>query len=828
MELNPLLRRAVQLGASDIDLKVGQPPILRRDGALSPMEGSKPLQDSDLEVVLAIVGKRSPERYEAFTQTGDLDTAYQDEDLPRFRVSAFRQRGSISFAFRVIPKNVPNFEQLALPQGIRRLAEEHRGLVLVTGATGSGKTTTLAAMIDFLNRSRQQHIVTIEDPIEIIHPDHSCIVNQREIGLDATDFMQALRRALRQDPDVILIGELRDAETAQTALQAAESGHLVLSTLHTVDAAETIGRMVEFFPETKQQMIRSIMAGVLRGVISQRLLPRIDGGRIAAVEVMVTNARIADLIRENKPESITEAIEEGSFWLKPGTDARLPCYGYRARAARRLSTGGRAAGAGFFRVLGRGKGGFRGASERLDAECARVDLRPGLVHDAARADTAAPGLDAPRPLAARGVRLRDSLAGARVHQQDRVELRPEHGPELCRRGRVDAVHALDVAALGPRRGRRRNRRSVEPGRRDLRGRAVSRCGWRADRYFTRDLCVQPRRLVRPRGARRRPCLRAGRHRGNCRSPAAPDCPRCGPRSGDQGQRGRVSRRGARRSPAHRLAATAAARRGDPAALRSPCSAEARGPLRRERLRGTRRNRGCARAASAGAGGPRERSTERPGTVVRAGSRDADGRAVVPEQLRLPGRGRPPGRLGRTHTSRLSRRGHRRPGRLTGLRDHEFCRGQRLALQRSPLRDRADDPRLRQSRLDLLSPRLSRSVRDRRCLPCGGRPDRPRGINRPRDRHASASSAVARNLVSPERGLVPELRGQGLPLAGRPDATGASRPPSRRAGRRARLLCRPSFEGCQAEDLVATGDGFHPGWGLSFPVTLPIRRTWLCG
>jgi twitching motility protein PilT len=314
MELNPLLRRAVQLGASDIHLKVGQPPILRRDGALGPMEGFKPLTDPDLEAVLSIVGKPSPQRYEAFEQAGDLDIAYQDEDLPRFRVSAFRQRGSISFAFRVIPKNVPNFEQLALPQGIRRLTDEHRGLVLVTGATGSGKTTTLAAMIDYLNRSRQQHIVTIEDPIEILHPDHSCIVNQREIGLDTTGFMQALRRALRQDPDVILIGELRDAETAQTALQAAESGHLVLSTLHTVDAAETIGRMVEFFPEAKQQMIRSIMAGVLRGVISQRLLPRIDGGRIAAVEVMVTNARIADLIRENKPESITEAIEEGSFF----------------------------------------------------------------------------------------------------------------------------------------------------------------------------------------------------------------------------------------------------------------------------------------------------------------------------------------------------------------------------------------------------------------------------------------------------------------------------------------------------------------------------------
>ena len=314
MELNPLLRRAVELGASDIHLKVGVPPILRRDGALGPLEDSPLVTDRDTESVLGLVGKRSPERLAVFNDTGDLDVAYQEEDLPRFRVNAFRQRGHISVAFRVIPKNVPNFEMLGLPPGIRRLADEHRGLVLVMGATGSGKTTTLAAMIDHINRSRQQHIVTIEDPIEILHSDHSCIVNQREIGLDTRDFTQALRRALRQDPDVILIGELRDAESAQTALQAAESGHLVLSTLHTVDAAETIGRMVEFFPEAKQQMIRSIMAGVLRGVVSQRLLPRIDGGRIAAVEVMVTNARIADLIRENKPESITDALEEGSFF----------------------------------------------------------------------------------------------------------------------------------------------------------------------------------------------------------------------------------------------------------------------------------------------------------------------------------------------------------------------------------------------------------------------------------------------------------------------------------------------------------------------------------
>jgi twitching motility protein PilT len=209
---------------------------------------------------------------------------------------------------------VPGFEQLNMPPGVQKLAEEHRGLILVTGATGSGKTTTLAAMIDYMNRTRKQHIITIEDPIEILHPDRQCIVNQREVGLDTESFGQALRRALRQDPDVILIGELRDAETAQTALQAAESGHLVLSTLHTIDAAETVGRMIEFFPPEKQEVIRSIMAGVLRGVISQRLLPKLDGGRVAAVEVMVMNSRIADLVREGRADEITDAIAEGEFF----------------------------------------------------------------------------------------------------------------------------------------------------------------------------------------------------------------------------------------------------------------------------------------------------------------------------------------------------------------------------------------------------------------------------------------------------------------------------------------------------------------------------------
>jgi twitching motility protein PilT len=314
MDLNGLLMRAVELGATDIHLKLGQPPICRVDGDLNPMADVPPFDDAALAEALETVGRRSPEKLAHFADVGDLDIAYQDGDLPRFRVNAYRQRSATSFAFRVIPKTVPSFEQLNLPVGVQKLAHEHRGLILVTGATGSGKTTTLAAMIDYMNRNRKQHIITIEDPIEILHPDHNCIVNQREVGLDTESFGQALRRALRQDPDTILIGELRDAETAQTALQAAESGHLVLSTLHTIDAAETVGRMIEFFPPEKQEVIRAIMAGVLRGVISQRLLPKVDGGRVAAVEVMVMNARIADLVREGRADEITDAVAEGDFF----------------------------------------------------------------------------------------------------------------------------------------------------------------------------------------------------------------------------------------------------------------------------------------------------------------------------------------------------------------------------------------------------------------------------------------------------------------------------------------------------------------------------------
>ena len=314
MELNDVLRHAAEVGATDVHFKLGQPPVLRSDGALAPANVFPALGENDLTSILDAVTIAAPRRREAFDQTGELDIAYAASDLPRFRVNGFRQRGAISFAFRRVPAAIAGFEDLGLPEGVERLAGEPRGLVLVTGATGSGKTTTLAAVVDYINRSRAQHIVTIEDPIEFLHADKRCIVNQREIGVDTDSFGQALRRVLRQDPDVILIGELRDAETAHVALQAAESGHLVLSTLHTIDAAETLSRLIEFFPPEKQPQIVSVLAGSLRGVISQRLLPRLGGGRIPAVEVMVVNARVAELIRERRGDSIPQAIEDGAYF----------------------------------------------------------------------------------------------------------------------------------------------------------------------------------------------------------------------------------------------------------------------------------------------------------------------------------------------------------------------------------------------------------------------------------------------------------------------------------------------------------------------------------
>jgi twitching motility protein PilT len=312
MDLNGLLARVVELGGSDMHLKVASPAMARVDGEIVPID-ERLLTSDDLETAVTQVTELTPAKREGFYTHGELDTAYMVDGVGRFRVNAYRQRGSISFAFRFIPKEIPSFERLGLPPGVQALSQEHRGLLLVTGATGSGKSTTLAAVINSINRSRKHHIVTIEDPIEFVHDDWGCIVNQREVGIDTDSYTEGLRRVLRQDPDVILIGELRDEESAKAALQASESGHFVLSTMHTVDAAETIGRLVEFFPPGKHEMVRQVLAGVLRGVISQRLLPKIGGGRVAAVEVMVNTARVADLIRDGQTDQIPDAIEDGEF-----------------------------------------------------------------------------------------------------------------------------------------------------------------------------------------------------------------------------------------------------------------------------------------------------------------------------------------------------------------------------------------------------------------------------------------------------------------------------------------------------------------------------------
>jgi twitching motility protein PilT len=312
MDLKSLLTRAVDAGATDVHLKVGGPPRIRTDGRLLPLEEGR-LDEADLTAVVDQVCAASPGRRDGLLETGELDIAYTGGGS-RFRVNGYRQRGTYAFVFRRIPNEAPTLEQLAMPAGVRRLVAGHHGLILVTGPTGSGKSTTLAGMIDEINRTREQHVVTIEDPIEVLHTDQKCSVSQREVGLDTRSFSEALRRALRQDPDVILIGEMRDAETTETALHAAESGHLVMSTMHTVNAAETIGRMIEFFPAIKQAQIRSIVAGVLRGVVSQRLLPKIGGGVVPAVEVMAVNERISDLIREDRADEMTEAIREGTFF----------------------------------------------------------------------------------------------------------------------------------------------------------------------------------------------------------------------------------------------------------------------------------------------------------------------------------------------------------------------------------------------------------------------------------------------------------------------------------------------------------------------------------
>jgi twitching motility protein PilT len=311
-EFNGWLSLLVERNGSDRHVKVGTPPKVRQSGALLPLD-REPLSHDEMEAIgTAIVPH---ERVERFEVAGEVDFAYSLPGVGRFRVNVFRQRGSVSAVFRTLRFGGPGFDEMGLPEVIRQLADEQRGLVLVTGPTGSGKTTTLAAMIEHLNHTRQSHIVTIEDPIEVLFRDDVASINQREVGTDTESFLSALRAALRQDPDVILIGEMRDTETVRTSLQAAETGHLVLSTLHTVDATETVNRVVDFFPPEQQGQVRLTLAGALKGIICQRLVPARDGGMVPCHEILVNTGRVAERISDaDKTAEIHDVIAEGGYY----------------------------------------------------------------------------------------------------------------------------------------------------------------------------------------------------------------------------------------------------------------------------------------------------------------------------------------------------------------------------------------------------------------------------------------------------------------------------------------------------------------------------------
>ena len=312
MNINDLLKLAVERKASDVHLKVGGHPYIRVDGGLHPMQELKRLMQEDtLSMAYSIMNARQKQR---FKEELDLDLAYQVPGLGRFRCNIFQQRGSVGLVLRIIPARIKTVRELMLPQVLERIAEESRGLVLCTGTTGSGKSTTLAAIIDHINSNRNEHIVTIEDPIEFLHRDKKSIVNQREIDVDTRGFAPALRAAMRQDPDVVLVGEMRDFETIETALHAAETGHLVFSTLHTLDATETINRIISVFPPHHQKQIRIQLSQVLKASISLRLVPRADNqGRVPAAEVLISTPYIRDCIEnKDKTKYIREQIGLGT------------------------------------------------------------------------------------------------------------------------------------------------------------------------------------------------------------------------------------------------------------------------------------------------------------------------------------------------------------------------------------------------------------------------------------------------------------------------------------------------------------------------------------
>jgi twitching motility protein PilT len=313
-DIDSALHFLIEHDGSDLHVKVPSAPMVRIHGELQPIEGAPGLEPPDTEAALRQI-LTDQSQIDEFERVGEVDFAYSIPGLSRFRVNAFRQRGSVSIACRAIPYQVRTIDELELPEAIRKLADEPRGIILLTGTTGSGKSTTLAAMLDHINSTRSRHIITLEDPIEYLHRDKLSIINQREIGADTESFARAMRRVLRQDPDAILIGEMRDEETVRTALSAAETGHLVLSTLHTLDATETVNRIIDFFPPHHQQQARVMLAATLRGVVGQRLIRKAGGGRVAMCEILISTGRVQDLIlNPEETGKISEVISEGEFY----------------------------------------------------------------------------------------------------------------------------------------------------------------------------------------------------------------------------------------------------------------------------------------------------------------------------------------------------------------------------------------------------------------------------------------------------------------------------------------------------------------------------------
>lgn len=306
--IDRFLRLMIDRGASDLHVSVGRPPLFRLSGEMDPVR-YRPITPEDFEAMMRPIAP--PHLWAQWEETGDADLAYQLDENTRFRVNVFKQERGAGAVFRIIPTKILSIEQLCLPPQVARFAKIASGLVLVTGPTGSGKSTTLAAIIDLINRTRDLHAVTIEDPIEFTHPNKRCLVHQREIGPHATGFGPALRAAVREDPDIILVGEMRDLETIQMALEAAEKGMLVFGTLHTNNAAKTIDRIVNVFPSGEQEAIRQVLGETIRGILAQQLLPKVGGGRIAALEILFGSPQVGNMIREGKTSAITSTIQVG-------------------------------------------------------------------------------------------------------------------------------------------------------------------------------------------------------------------------------------------------------------------------------------------------------------------------------------------------------------------------------------------------------------------------------------------------------------------------------------------------------------------------------------